>query len=1478
MKEVPRQQSTINLTLNEEGGADLGIIRISEPKHRLRVIVPIGTEFHKSGTVLFSVHNYEGKEVIIKPEKDYSPMIDIFYLIDLPYPGAFKFYLENEGNKGPIVRYIVDPIISINKKEIPSSGLVIQTNYGRCIGPISEWLKNLESISDLGYNMIHLPPFQELGQFSHYSIKNQMQVSEMLYPKGFKESERWPALIKTFAEVEEKLGIVFMADIVLNHTSEFSPWLEDHPEAGYNEENAPHLIPAIYIDNLIHDVSLEIAEGKVPEIPPDIQADRRGDLVSYLEKRIYESEFRKFFIIDENKAIEDLKNSSNVCLPKQYEILRMRSINYGAPQRLNILRTHGVVNDGTYKMGSISIDNNYAIALFRPPGSNDADRIDEFRLALSTINAPLYSRFKDVVNDIITAVVNAFCYNRYDENGPKLGPITKEVPIAWRYFTPVTCFKGTPKEKVYHLANNGWIFGSKPTINFVSKDSEAYLRRQIVIWGDCVKLNFGELPEDNPWLWNYFREYVESVAKVVKGLRLDNAHSTPLPVAEYFIQAARRVNPSLYIMAELFTGGDDEDIKYINHIGINSVVRESFHNLHPGSLTHLLWLSGGLPVAAIDRLNSDSFVRPMKQIPGVIYDITHDNQAPHFDRLSIAAAISMASSPVASSRGFDDYLPFNPSIVTEFRKYPLSADYPAIQRARKILNLLHTEMASNGQAELNAQHHGNVLSLFRSNSHTGEGVWMVVRFEEGDWIGELDCVAPVSDLIIETRVNGVQQFSQDGDITPSSVDLFLNTDMSKLKTCYISDRNHLVLSDFPVGTVVAFRTKLSQPLLATLKSLKVEKLTSEFAKHTSELTLTDISVLMFRCAAEENCTIGRGPYNFPVYGECFYAGTQGIINAFDCWKDMSSVVFQNIREGDWLANYMCDRLSQLTSLAPIQQEMRTLCDKICSLPRFLIPKYIDRLVRAVNIEAKKHIVNLMSDFIKNGDDFVRTLAYSTVALYSYVADAPLVSPMLQKIFEKTLVKEPNCCLAAGLPHFSSGYMRSWGRDTMISLRGIFMTTGRWSEARDHLIVFASCLRHGLIPNLHDACLNPRYNARDATWFFLQALQDYDILNPSKENVFDWDVPRLFPTDYQHDFYRDWYGKQERPMQKMSDIVMEILSKHAKGIHFVEWNAGKQIDSVMKDNGFHIDIVVNWNNGFILGGNADNCGTWMDKMGSSEKAGNSGVPSTPRDGAAVEIIGLLTSTLRWLSEKSSDGIFPYDGVDAPGEGHILWSDWYKRIQANFESWFYIPTHPENDEKYFIEQSLVSVRGVYKDTVGASNEFGDYQFRPNILVAMTVAPELFDPVHSKRCLNKVEERLAGRIGMKTLDPGDWRYNPYYDNSDDSDDFFKSHGANYHCGPEWVWPTGYFYRASMKQGRGITPNMKVQLAHIKSDLINSWAVGLPELTQKDGEVCHHSCVTQSWSSATMLDLLFDYHRYSPEEIAAWSADSQSIDSADR
>lgn len=92
---------------------------------------------------------------------------------------------------------------------------------------------------------------------------------------------------------------------------------------------------------------------------------------------------------------------------------------------------------------------------------------------------------------------------------------------------------------------------------------------------------------------------------------------------------------------------------------------------------------------------------------------------------------------------------------------------------------------------------------------------------------------------------------------------------------------------------------------------------------------------------------------------------------------------------------------------------------------------------------------------------------------------------------------------------------------------------------------------------------------------------------------------------------------------------EMLQAWAVGIKFREWNAGTQIDGQMKNEGFNVDINLDLKNGFCYGGNQYNCGTWMDKMGSSDKTGNKGVPATPRDGAPIELVAMQYSVLRFL---------------------------------------------------------------------------------------------------------------------------------------------------------------------------------------------------------------------------------------------------------
>lgn len=124
----------------------------------------------------------------------------------------------------------------------------------------------------------------------------------------------------------------------------------------------------------------------------------------------------------------------------------------------------------------------------------------------------------------------------------------------------------------------------------------------------------------------------------------------------------------------------------------------------------------------------------------------------------------------------------------------------------------------------------------------------------------------------------------------------------------------------------------------------------------------------------------------------------------------------------------------------------------------------------------------------------------------------------------------------------------------------------------------------------------------------------------------------------------------------------------------------------------------------------------------------------------------------------------------------------------------PSDPTEDAKYNVNPTIINRRGIYKDVFGSGKgrEWSDYQFRCNFPIAMTVAPELFDSKHALSALQLTDKTLRSPLGLKTLDPADMQYMPYYDNANDGNDAAIAKGLNYHNGPEWGWPLGYFLRA--------------------------------------------------------------------------------------
>ncbi|MGB6940776.1 MAG: amylo-alpha-1,6-glucosidase [Bryobacteraceae bacterium] len=163
---------------------------------------------------------------------------------------------------------------------------------------------------------------------------------------------------------------------------------------------------------------------------------------------------------------------------------------------------------------------------------------------------------------------------------------------------------------------------------------------------------------------------------------------------------------------------------------------------------------------------------------------------------------------------------------------------------------------------------------------------------------------------------------------------------------------------------------------------------------------------------------------------------------------------------------------------------------------------------------------------------------------------------------------------AGYPWFSD-----WGRDTMISLPGLTLVTGRYDDARNILRAFARSLDRGMLPNrFPDSGETPEYNTADATLWMFHAVHEF----------------LRYTGDY--DFVR----------AELYQPLVGIIGWHERGTRY----------------GIHLD-----SDGLLHAGEPGVQLTWMD-------AKVDGRVVTPRQGKPVEVQALWHNAVRVMAHLAS----------------------------------------------------------------------------------------------------------------------------------------------------------------------------------------------------------------------------------------------------
>lgn len=502
---------------------------------------------------------------------------------------------------------------------------------------------------------------------------------------------------------------------MLNHTAFDNPVLADHLDMSFNNANTPQLIPAIELELAIQGVSDSLEEEAFP-----INSERALDNVMVrIRAEVGSLRFEEYWLICVDSILHVLSSFfsiSSIPLP-EYQV---------SDSLLQELFKEALFEDNIGHRFPLSLH----IEPFKRAITSHGLNRDQIEQVVASFNSLIRTTLiAPLLASIFSSIRGAIHYRFLERRPPSPTP-SSHYPLLDPYFTPIAtrCRRDSYSSIAgiasatsatsatnatnatnttsatnttntdglcggcCYCANNGWTWdnhrnplnlASHPHPLFVDGKladyviNTKYLKRELVVWGDCVKLRYFDEHGDFTSAFAVVREYIEVSAFLFDGFRLDNCHNTSLRLLEALVPIARAVNPHLVLLAELFTQDQAVDQQYISALSIDMIVRETIPSAPPAAslraYSDSLYHAGGQELGSLSSIRECPCCLVTTPLPTVLYDITHDN--PSFTALYGTPAISAVTvlnalcvTHCASTKGFDEGYPRNPAVV-ETRLY-----------------------------------------------------------------------------------------------------------------------------------------------------------------------------------------------------------------------------------------------------------------------------------------------------------------------------------------------------------------------------------------------------------------------------------------------------------------------------------------------------------------------------------------------------------------------------------------------------------------------------------------------------------------------------------------------------------------------------------------------------------------------------------------------------------------------------------------